>query len=92
MKILIALIELTALKSETSMFQEFRTHAYSISVLFPIWVYVYALFITVFCKALLDASGSYHMQRFDFKNSIRTIKLYLMILNLNFRTISKMMC
>ncbi len=45
---LLSKIALTALKYEIPMFQEFRTqnrtHAYSITVLFPIWVYVYALF------------------------------------------------
>ncbi len=44
------------------MFQEFRTHAYSITLLFPIWVYAYALFFKInsFFKALLDASVYYH--------------------------------
>ncbi len=55
-------IAVTALKYETPMFQEFRTqnwtHAYLITVLFLIWVYVYALFFKInsfFSKALLDA-------------------------------------
>ncbi len=69
------------------MFQEFRTHAYSITVLFHIWVNVYALFskINCFSKALLDAVFPViTMQRFDFKNSIITIKWFLvMILNLD---------
>ncbi len=40
------------------------TLAYSITVLFPIWVYVYALFFKInsfFSKALLDASVSCHI-------------------------------
>ncbi len=65
-------------KTAAAMFQEFRTHAYSITALFYIWVYVYALF---FSKALLDASVI-TVQRFDFNNCIIAIKLYLMILNL----------
>ncbi len=38
------------------------THAYSITVLFTIWVYVYALFFKMNCfyKALLDISVSCH--------------------------------
>ncbi len=44
-------IESTDLKYETPMFQEFRTqnrtHAYTITVLFPIWVYVYSLYFTL---------------------------------------------
>ncbi len=43
------------------MFQEFRTHAYySITVLFPIWVYAYALLFKIKknSKALLDISVS----------------------------------
>ncbi len=58
---------MTALIYEAPMFQEFstqnRTHAYLVTVLFPIWVYVYALFflrLTVFSKPLLDASISCH--------------------------------
>ncbi len=64
------------------MFQEFRaknrTHAYLITVLFPIWFYIYALFfkINFFSKALLDARFSC---QFDFKNSIIAIKLYLVL-------------
>ncbi len=49
------------------MFQAFRTqnraHAYLIIVLFPIWIYAYALFFKInsfFSKALLDASVSCH--------------------------------
>ncbi len=44
----LTIIAVIALKYETPIFQEFkiqyRAHAYSITVLFPIWVYVYALF------------------------------------------------
>ncbi len=44
----ISQIALTALKYEKPMFQEFRTHnrtyTYLRTDLFPIWVYVYALF------------------------------------------------
>ncbi len=52
------------------------------------WVYVYALFFIFNCfffsKALLDpVFPVIAMQRFDFKNSIIAIKLFLvMILNL----------
>ncbi len=42
-------IVLTALTYETPMFQDFRTHACSITILFPIWFYVYALFFKVNC-------------------------------------------
>ncbi len=41
------------------MHHEFKTHAYSITVLFPIWIYVYALFFKIkWFLALLDASVS----------------------------------
>ncbi len=40
-------ISSTALKYETPVFQEFRTHAYTITAIFPIRVYVYALFFTL---------------------------------------------
>ncbi len=57
------------------MFQEFRTHAYTITVyvLFGFMYMLYSLCICFFLKALLDASHSY-MQIFD---SIIAIKLYL---------------
>ncbi len=47
-------------------------------------MFVYALFFKINCfsKALLEASVSCHIQRYDFKNSIMAIKLHLMILNL----------
>ncbi len=45
---MLTIIAVIALKYETPMFQEFKiqnwAHAYSITVLCPIWVYVYALF------------------------------------------------
>ncbi len=69
-------------------FQEFRTqsrtHAYSIIVLFPICVYVYALFFKInsffFPNALLDASVCCHKNPiFYFKNCIIAIQLFLVI-------------
>ncbi len=50
-------IALIALKYETPILQEFKTHAYLITDLIS-WVYVYALFSKINCffsKALLDA-------------------------------------
>ncbi len=65
-------------KYNTPMFQEFRTHAYSMTVLFPIWVYAYALFF----KALLDSSVSCHSYEELFSKTV-SIKLFLvMVLNL----------
>ncbi len=68
------------------MIQEFMTqnkmHAYLITVLLPIWICAYDLFLRVtFSKALLDASVcvSCHMQGFDFKNNIIAIKPNLII-------------
>ncbi len=55
------------------MFEEFRTqnrtHAYLTTALFPILVYVHALFMHLifFLKALLDASVS--SQRYTFKKN-----------------------
>ncbi len=71
-------ITLTALKYETPMFQEFRTqnrtHVYLITVLFLIWVYVYALFFKLtFFKAFPRHCQCFpviSMQIFDFKNSL----------------------
>ncbi len=50
-----ALIDFFPKLHETPMFQEFRTHACLITVLFPIWVYVYALFLrlTVYSQSIL---------------------------------------
>ncbi len=64
-------IALTALKYETPMFQEFRTQNWLLNNGF-IWVYEYSLILKInfFPKALLAASVSCHMQRFNFKNSI----------------------
>ncbi len=53
---------MSALKYETPMFQEFITCLFDIT-LFPLWVYVNALFFKVNCffsKALLDSSVSCH--------------------------------
>ncbi len=64
-------IALTALKYETPMFQEFRTQNWLLDNSF-IWVYEYSLILKInfFPKALLAASVSCHMQRFNLKNSI----------------------
>ncbi len=65
-----------------------RTHAYSITVLFPIWVYAYALFFKINCfllivNCLMLVFLVITMQTFDFKTNIIAIKLFLvMILNL----------
>ncbi len=60
------------------MFQVFRTHDYSITVLFPIYVYVYALFFegTVRCQCFLSYLCT------DLISKTVSIKLHLMILNL----------
>ncbi len=68
-----------------------RTHAYSITVLFPIWVDVYTLFFNinsffqaiVRCQCFLSST-----QRFDLKNTIVATELFLVMV-LNFRMISK---
>ncbi len=71
------------------------TKAFSITVLFSIWVYVYALFLKIDCffQAIVMPAFPVAMQRFDFKNSIISIRLYLvLILNQylrNLRTMSK---
>ncbi len=64
------------------MFQAFMTHAYSITVLFPICVYAYALFsMNCFSRHCYDSVIT--IQIFDFKKSIIIIKRFLvMILNL----------
>ncbi len=53
------------------MFQEFRTHAYFITVLIPIWIYAYAFF---FGLNFVFVFFSVAIQRFDFKNNIIAIK------------------
>ncbi len=69
---------MTALKYETKMFQKFITCQFDNSI-FPIWVYVYASFFKVLLDPVFHVIA---MQRFDFKNSIIAIQLFLMILNL----------
>ncbi len=46
---LLSYIALIALKYETPMFQEFKTHVHSITVLFLIWVDLYAVFFKINC-------------------------------------------
>ncbi len=60
-------------------------HAYLITILFPIWVCVNSFIFKInsfFQSIVRCPCFLFPMQRFDFKNSIITIKLYLMILNL----------
>ncbi len=59
------------------MFQEFRTHVFSITVLFPILDSCICFFVI---KALMPAFPDIALQRFDFKNSIIAIKLFLFMI------------
>ncbi len=75
----------TALKYETKMFQMFITCSSDNSYISYMGLYKCFIFLrlTLFCKALLDpVFPVIAVQRFDFKNSIIAIQLFLMILNL----------
>ncbi len=57
------------------------THAYLITVLFPIWVYEYALFFydlrsVFFSQGIVRYQCFLSMQRYDFKNSIKLLSCY----------------